>query len=259
MMPERKGKDCRPDLFRLGLLSMCSITLSATPSLAVISQQDAVQSIQDAKVLPADARLKVQVNKDVATVSTFHHDKDNLNDLKIDAVMIGKAIMDAPSSEIVRVVVYFYNQALTDMKVVSVSAGDIKAFGTGQMAQDQLLRSISLETKSVARDDSNSDITSYLEAARSSRADTRTKVSIVQNTMTVYAPIEFGMTERDCKIEGLRLAERAKLVAPANVQMIKVSFTEPGPYGHERSMSFEVSRLNAINNSVNSAMEDIKL
>ncbi len=256
-MPNRQTMKLRGNISTLAAVSLLLGTIAATPSPAAITPNDAVQAIQDAKVLPGDARIKVQVNKDVANVSTFHHDKDNLNDLKIDAVMIGKAIMDAPSSDIVRVIVYFYNQALTDMKVVSVSAGDIKAFGAGQMANDDLLRSLTVETKSLTKDDN--DLTSYLGAARSSRADSNTKVSVTQDVMNVWAPIEYGMTERDCKIEGLRLAERAKAVAPENVHMIKVYFSEPGQYGHERSMSFEVDRLAALSNTITTALDDVKL
>lgn len=241
------------------LISLFTFGISPNYVYAAISPSDAVQAIQDAKVLPGDARVKVQLNKDIASVSTFLHDKDKADDLKIDAVLISRSIIEAPNSEIVRVNVYFYNSSLTNIKMCSVSAGDIKSFGEGHTQKEQLLRSLTIEDKSPAKGDDGSNISSYLEASRTSRADTNTRVSVTQDTMTVWSPIDAGMSERDCKIEGLRLAERAKQVAPANVKTIKICFTEPGPTGHERQMNFDQPRLAVLDSSMRSLLDEVKL
>ena len=118
---------------------LLSAYLPLTAASAAPSSQDLVSAIEKAKVLSTGTRVAASVNGAEAYVSTYRNARATDDDCKIEAILVAKTIMDLAPADISRVTVYFYNALrLNKRKEVAVTAGDVKAFGAGQLSQEQL-------------------------------------------------------------------------------------------------------------------------
>lgn len=124
----------------------CLLLVAGLPALAVTAA-DVQKLVEDSHVLAADYRVSATVRDQEAAVSTYRNPKAGDNDCKIEAVLIARVIMTAEPDQIKRVRLRFYSQANRQQyHEVMVRAGDIKAFASGQLKQDELLASLNLES-----------------------------------------------------------------------------------------------------------------
>ena len=120
-------------------------TVTAIPAFAAATSASLAQDIEDARVLAPGTRVRASIAKGQALISTFRNRKANDRDCKIEAVLIGKTIFDKPENEVNSITVYFYDSGNpSKYKSITVSKGDVAAFGTGQVSKSELLSSIQI-------------------------------------------------------------------------------------------------------------------
>jgi hypothetical protein len=116
------------------------------PAWAELSSSAIEKIVQEAGVFDPQDKLSVQVKGTEVFVYTYvsSRTKDISKDAKINTVLLAKNIMDKEPT-VMRVTTRFYEPQSTDSYyTVSVSLGDVKAFATGAIKEDQLLNSLEL-------------------------------------------------------------------------------------------------------------------
>jgi hypothetical protein len=223
--------------FSLSLLLSCAISLASFQfALAAATDADVKNAIQAANILDANARLNVKVKGDTVHVSTYRDSRENAKDRKINAVLMARAAIQAGGESISRVVVYFYGKDGANYQEVDVSAGDVKAFASGQTTQDQLLSSLNLIDK---RNDTASDrVARQLEAGAYARPEYSVALANSDSQLVVTTALADWVADDEALVEAVRIANNAAGAAPAGVKEIKVAFVDPRGKASTREMTF---------------------
>lgn len=213
-------------------------------------------NIKRAKILADGIGVKAAIQNELAYVTTFRMKKANDDDSKIEAVLIAKTVIDS-APEVTRVMVYFYNR--TDhsrYKQVVVTAGDVKAFASGQLDQKALLSSIAIGEGTT---NDVSQVAGYIESAK--QTGSSGGISIAFNgtdaDVSAYLPSE---DETDCRLEALRLAERT-LGARPGIQRVKVMFFNPAPdqKGIYRQIVLDANTITSLNKSLDGLLTPLQV
>lgn len=127
-----------------GISSACFLTLLAlSPARSAEMTPDQIEKVAlGANVLPTGAKVTGRAAASEIVLSTYA--KSNLpdNDLKIDAVLLAKAFIEADKS-VAKVTVHFFNAGNPQsFRSVVVRNTDVKAFGMGLVEQKTLLEAI---------------------------------------------------------------------------------------------------------------------
>jgi hypothetical protein len=229
--------------FALPLVLACTISLNAMQSVsAAATVNDITDAIQAAHVLDSSTPFRVAVEGDKLRISTFRDPHENERDRKIDAVLMARAALQASGDSISRVTVYFYGKDLSQYQEVSVSAGDIKAFASGQTSQDQLLSAITLESK---RNESATDrVVTQLQNSASARPDYR--VTMQNNDeLIVTSPMTDAVSDEEAKMEALRVANAAIQAAPSS-RTVKIAFVDPRGKAPTRQISMGAAEAKTL-------------
>lgn len=226
--------------------------------MAAVSASDLVTSVEKAKILATGTRVSAAVNGNEAYISTYKNAKATDNDCKIEAVLIAKTIMDMAPDEITRATIYFYSTAnISKRKFVTVTAGDVKAFGSGQVGQEQLLSSLSVKDEEVS--DPAAKLSSYLQQRETLRNKRSFDTRLNGQTMLVAAQIDPGMSERDLKYEAFKIAEKALDTGNGQANKVVISFTDPTTRGSVQQISFDAASIKSIDSGIQSALTSIQL
>ncbi|MBS2007263.1 MAG: hypothetical protein JST01_09495 [Cyanobacteria bacterium SZAS TMP-1] len=230
----------------------------SVPAMAAVSAGELVSAVEKAKILATGTRVSAAINGSEAYVSTFKNARATDNDCKIEAVLIAKTAMDLAPNDITRATVYFYSTAnINKRKYVTVTAGDVKAFGSGQLGQEQLLSSLTVKDEEVS--DPAAKLSSYLQQRETLRSKRSFTTSMSGQTMTVAAEIDAGTSERDLKYEAFKIAEKALEAGGSQANKVVVSFADPVSRGTVQQISFETSQLKSIDSSIQSALNAIQI
>lgn len=233
---------------------ICAGSLSISSALAAASNADVVNAIEAAHVFDQSTRLSVRISGDTVDVSTYRDEKENENDRKINAVLVAKAVIDSTGDSIVRVNVYYYGRDLSSFQQVSVSAGDVKAYGSGQTSREQLLSSLTLRT---GQQQNESDkVASQLQSTAYSRPDY--KVAVVSGDLAISTFLGDWVTDDDAKLEALKIANNAARALPPNVSRIKVDFVDPRG-GRIRQVAFNAGDVQSIWQKVQTAVGPLQI
>lgn len=108
------------------------------------SSSNLVDLIRQAKVVNPDYPVHVVVSGNFATVLTRRHPRAKEEDMKIDAVLITKSVLDAYGYCLDGVRVLFRDEDGTNGKKIAVTEQDIKNYGAGTMDPQQFLASLKL-------------------------------------------------------------------------------------------------------------------
>ncbi|MBK9203477.1 MAG: hypothetical protein IPL73_13815 [Candidatus Obscuribacter sp.] len=226
--------------------------------LAAPSATDITSAIDKAKILSSNTRVAAAVNGAEVYISTYRNAKANDNDCKIEAVLIAKTVMDLSPADITRVTVYFYNALRrSSRKVVSVSAGDVKAFGAGQLSQDQLLTSISLKDEEV--NDPAAKLSAYLQQREYAHARKRIETAMRGDTMVVTADAESDMSETDLRYEAIKIAAKALESANGQAAKVEVDFNDPVAPGQIKQIVLTANQVNSLNSSLQSSLGTVQI
>lgn len=210
--------------FALPLALACSISLNAMQAAsAAATVSDITDAIQAAHVLDSSTPFKVAIDGDKIRISTFRDPRENEKDRKINAVLMARAALQATGDSVSRVTVYFFGKDLSQYQEVSVSAGDVKAFASGQTSQDQLLSAITLETK---RNESAADrVVQLLQNSAAARPDYRVTLQSNEELLVTTAMTD-AVSDEEAKLEALRIANSALAAAPSS-RAVRVAFVDP--------------------------------
>jgi hypothetical protein len=137
---------------------LCAMSLSTIQSAALAASQPLDSSkiiylLRQTKVVNPDRSLNVALSQRQAIVLTDMKGKETENDLKIDAVLIAREIISGFPDEISRVRVTFQKPESTHASQIDVTAGDVRAYGSGAMDAKSLLNSLDLNEVDYAASD----------------------------------------------------------------------------------------------------------
>ncbi len=244
----------------LALAALASLGFSSMPTAAeaALSAGQIINAVEQGKILANGTRVNAAVNGAEAYVSTYRNARANNDDCKIEAVLVAKAVIDLAPTEISRVTVYFYSSAnLNKRKVVSVTVGDVKAFGAGQLGREQLLASLNIQDDDVS--DPASRLSAYLQNRESARSRKRIDTIMVGDTLEVTADLDSDMTDRDMKYEALKIGEKALETAGQAAKRVRISFSDPAAKGSFRQIELESSQLRSLDSSLQSALSNVQI
>ncbi len=225
--------------------------------MAAITDSEAVDLLEKAHVLAPTIRMNARISGSEAEIATYQNPKANINDCKIEAVLITKTLLDASPDQISRVTVYFYNgSSLSTYKSVSVSAGDIKAFGSGVFSKEELLKSLVVKEDTLL--DPSKRVASYLSEGRFNRPK---KVNTVlrDNQVEISTALDASVSERLLKLEALKLAEQAMEAVPVEYKLARVIFVDSSPAREDRVIVVSRSAAASVGTALNSALEPLEI
>lgn len=226
----------------------------ATPAWA-ISDSEIVSAIEKAKILAPTIRMNARVGKDEVEVSTYKNPKAEDKDCKIEAVLIAKTVMELAPGDVPRVIVYFYSSnSLSRFKQVAVTAGDVKAFGSGPMSQDELLRSISIREDFI--NDPGKRVASYLSEGQYQRPK-RVSTVLKGDKIELTTALDSSLSEKLLKLEALKLGEQALEAAPSEFKTVDVNFQDASAAKEHKVISFDRNKLATLNEAINSALKEV--
>jgi len=243
----------------LALSAMAALGLSTMANTAeAITANQIINAVEQGKILANSTRVNALMNGAEAYVSTYRNSRANDNDCKIEAVLVAKTVIDLAPTEISRVTVYFYSSANTNKrKVVSVTVGDVKAFGAGQLGKEQLLASLTIKDDDVP--DAASRVSASLQNTESARSRKRIDAMMVGDTLEVTADLDAGMSDRDMKYEALKITEKAMESAGQAAKKVRISFSDPAAKGTLRQIEFDSSQLRSLDSSLQSALSNVQI
>lgn len=244
----------------LALATLVSIGLNGSLTQlaqAAVNANQIATAVENAKILSNNTRVVAALNGTELYVSTYRNVKANDNDCKIEAVLIAKTAMDM-APEITRASVYFYNALNRNKrKAVSVTVGDVKAFGAGQLGKEQLLGSLAIKDEEV--NDPASRLSQYLQQRETLRSRKRIDTNLNGDVVEVIADLEPDMSERDMKYEALKIAEKALETAGSSARLVKVSFADPAMRGSFKQIEFDASTLKRLDLSMQSTLMPVQI
>ncbi len=241
----------------LTALSLSLFVSSHLPAFA-ISSTEATQAINNARVMAPGTQLKVNVSKGLATISTFRNEQANDKDTKIEALLVSKTLFDVPKSDITNVSIYFYEaRDPKQFKTITITKGDVAAFGAGQISQDELLTSLIL--KSGAIQDKARMIENYLMLTSASRR--KMQISVNGEEVSVTTDMPANTPDREYKYEALRIAETALEQSDAGaVTRVNIKFfTVGGAKGQFKQIIVPVSQIKALDSEVQKALNVVAI
>lgn len=235
-----------------GSTTLCYPAYAATPA-------NLAKDIQDARVLAPGTRVRVRIDKDKALVSTFRNQKANDKDCKIEAVLIGKTIFDKQENGVNSITVYFYDATNpSKYKSITVSKGDVAAFGTGQVSKSELLSSIQIREGGLS-DPATAIENQLILTAASKRQDVQ--ISFGKEEVDVTTAMPSNAPVREYKYEALRIAEIAmgKLGLDSTVKRVNVNFFNPGTKGVYKQVTVSTQQIETLNNQVLNALNSMTI
>lgn len=227
------------------------------PASASITGADVVSAIDKSKILDASIRVNAQVTPGVVYVSTYKNPKANDKDCKIEAVLLAKTVMELDAT-VPRVEIRFYNQnALSKYKKISVSAGDVKAFASGTMSEEQLISSLVLSEEETT--DPGARLTSHLQENEYVRKKKEVSSRIDGKKIIVSTGLDPALDDVYLKLEALKLAKQGIEAVPEGIEEVEVTFYDGSSALENRLIAFKKEDILSLNASVSKALETSEL
>jgi hypothetical protein len=129
--------------FVFGAISV-SIMQTCAAANAPLEPAKIIYLLRQTKVVKPDRALNVAMSQRQAIVLTDRKEKETDNDVKIDAVLIAREIITGFPDDVSRVRVTFQKPGSNRASQIDVTAGDVKAYGSGAMDANSLLNSLDL-------------------------------------------------------------------------------------------------------------------
>ncbi|HEY9756360.1 MAG TPA: hypothetical protein V6C97_14435 [Oculatellaceae cyanobacterium] len=235
-----------------------AVVLSTTINVATaaaLSSGTVVSAINQADVFAGDSRFSVKVDGEHVSISTYKTSVQDDTENKMQAIFATKALMEAVPGQVTRATFYFYdfdNLSTGNYKQVDVTAGDIKAFGSGQLKEKELLSSITITSGQLP--DAASRIASFL----SSKQDYPVTTAVKDNELVLSSQIDRGASDTDVKYRALKLATDGLRLSPHPVKTVRVDLSERGQ-DTAREVVFDANDIKSIMNNLTQALAPVKI
>jgi len=119
----------------------------ALPALAAPSNSQLAEAITAAKVLPASVRVNATYYMGQVSVYMYRSGRVPDNDLKIDSVLVTKALKDKFGADVKSVQLNFYDsQNQRTVRQCTVSQAHIDGFASRKISQEELLSYLTITT-----------------------------------------------------------------------------------------------------------------
>ncbi len=237
-------------------LASCLILLGL-PAFSLPTDSEAVDALEKAKILAPTIRMNARVAQDGIEVATYKNPKANFNDCKIEALLIAKTLMELAPGEVPRVVVYFYNStSLSSFKQVSVTVGDVKAFASGSLSKEELLKSLVVSEDSIL--DPSKRVASYLSERQYVRPN-KVNTQLKDDQIFITTALDSNLSERLLKLEALKLADQALEAAPVEYKLAQVTFVDHGQTKENRVIAISRSSVAVVGEAINSALQNVNM
>lgn len=240
---------------RLLMAALLASSLSGIAAFGEPSNADIINATESAHVLDPGTPVRVRVDGDKVYISAYRNPAENDNDCKINSVLLAKAVFTV-AGDASRVTLYYYGLNGTSYAEVSVTAGDVKAYGSGATSQQQLLQSLVVEHKQQVT--AADRITSRLANSAYLRPDYRVDIK-PDNSIAVTSVLGDWVSDQDAKLEAVKIADTAAQAAPADATQIKVTFMDPRSPANRREISFSKDDVQDMWQKVQAAINAVQV
>lgn len=221
-----------------------------------LSPKEIKAIIDKAGVLAPGTAVVANVSGTDVGISTYRNVKANPNDMKIEAILLAKTIMDA-APEATRVHTFFWGENTDKHNKVTISAGNVKAFAAGQTSKEDLLNSIELQI--VTSDSATKLANSIGDISANPLQNMRIAPSKDPSIIVVDAQLPGWVPDRDAKFEAIRIAERVLSAAdPSAVRSVKIAFMNPQDRS-TRTVNIDAASVKQLAATLQSALDPIAL
>jgi hypothetical protein len=241
----------------LSIATAISFLIIQPPAMAAVTADQVTNAINKAKILAPGTQMKVRVQGEQASISTFRNERADDKDSKIDALLLGKTVFEIPGSGITSIVVYFYStRAANEYRAVTIRSGDVKAFDSGAMGQDELLSSI--EIKSGKVQDTATAIESRMMLSAAARRDFQTVDRGEEIEVSCKMP---QLSDDEYKYEAYKIASTALDFIGSNsaAKRIMVTFYDPAEKGKFKQVVISLNNIATIQKQVAAAFGSMQL
>jgi hypothetical protein len=233
----------------------CAVLAAAELNLA---KPEIINAIENAKILAPGISVNADVYRDQVSVSTYRNARANDNDCKIEAAMIAKTVLDLAPKDISRITIFFFSMTNpTQYREVAVTAGDIKAFGSGETDEKQLISSLKLTEPQMTSLDRQ--LMEQYQKSSLARNPEFTKTQ-TDDLLEVQSDLPGNLPPVDYQMEALRIVHRAFLQSNlSTVKRIKLNLADPTRNGEVRTMAFDAPSLEEITSNIGKLFEGIAI
>lgn len=235
------------------IILFLSVAFAAQANAAVPSEAQIRAALIKASYLTESAKIAVSVDPkqaDSLFITMFRHQDANDKDCKIDALLIGKTVIDLSNGDINKVTVYFYSLTMSSYKAVTIRNVDIKAFASGTVDKDEFLKTLDLTSGRVG--DNPAQLERFLQEKQAGPSDV--SAAIVSDELQIRSSAIDPSNETNARIDALHLALAALPVLRASVQKITVTF---GTAESAKSITFAVSDLKSLSQQVQTILAPV--
>lgn len=169
-------------------IAMASISQSQ-PTFAQTSES-IEQLINNAKILPAEYKIRASVKGPEATIITYRNAKAIDQDCKIDAILIAQKVMEAYKSIAAVRTQFLYINTPSQYDQVEIHAGDVKAFDSGGLTKQRLLDSLPITRGGAGKQAAVVDNTKFQLMLKTYKVTPGFGLEIRENTLATLKKIQ---------------------------------------------------------------------
>lgn len=239
------------------VLSWAAFAGNAQMCFAAATEGDIRAAIQSSHALDAAARFTVKIDGDKVLVGISRDPRENDKDRLINTVLIARAVLQAAGDSVARISAYWYGRDVSKYQEVSVSAGDIKAFATGQTTQEQLLSGLSVVPHN--QENATERVARQLENEAYNKPDYKVALNNNNAQLAITTPLGAWVPDQELMVEALRVANNAVAVAPKEVREIKIAFADPKGTGPTRELTFAASNVPTLWQTVQGEFRGVQI
>ncbi len=239
----------------IGLISSMTLAIQP-PAFAGANTSQLVDALESNNVFAAGISVSARTAGSEVLISTYRNSKATNEDCKIEALLAAKTVFDVGMDGISRVKIYFFEPTLDKYKEVSVSKGDVLSFQSGQIKQQDLLSSLTVQERNVV--DASENIASYLDAShrRPVKRDLLTRIK--GQNIEILTNLESWVDDNECKFEAIKLANRALNIA-RGYKRVKITFVDPGNRKEDRVIELDADQLKSLAQNVDALVAAVPL
>ncbi len=123
------------------------LALSAPWCSARVAVEQVQAAIEKAKIFPPEAKISCKVSGEEIVTSAYKSESETENDCKIDAVLLAKTAFQCDPGLTRATLMLFDVRSPENYYEISVTVGDVAAFGGGAVSQERLLSSLRMLKK----------------------------------------------------------------------------------------------------------------
>jgi hypothetical protein len=156
------------------------------------------------------------------------------------------------------VTIYFYGRNdLSSYEEVRLSAGDIRAFATGETSKEQFLSSVKIEHRMT---EDSARIANAVQSSESSAVRRPAQATFKQGNVDVVVQLEPWVADKDAQYEALRIVEKVMEANPGKtIGAVHITFIDPDMQAGDREVSFNPAQLAQVEPAFNAALASVTL